>query len=108
MGHIMWVAAGRPCIEPFVPWYTEMERAYDGWGRFSTAEEAEMKHFSDAKEMRANYPDAKVWETVDKWDWLNEDYKGRIGRLLKERYAEQKRLFKAHNKRVEKLKASEK
>ncbi len=108
MGHIMWVAAGRPCIEPFVPWYTEMERAYEGWGRFSTAEEAEMKHFSDAKEMRANYPDAKVWETVDKWDWLNEDYKGRIGRLQKERDAEQKRLFKAHNKRVEKLKASEK
>ncbi|MBR7157330.1 MAG: C69 family dipeptidase [Bacteroidales bacterium] len=100
LGHIMWVAPGRPCVEPFTPWYTAMEKAPEGWGRFTTAKEAQEKHFSDSKEMRANYPQAKVWEVTERWEWLNEDYNARKDALKKRRNKEQKRIFKEHIKRI--------
>lgn len=100
LGHIMWVAPGRPCVEPFTPWYTAMEKAPEGWGRFETAKEAQEKHFSDAKGMREKYPQAKVWEVTERWEWLNEDYNTRKDALEKRRDKEQKRIFKEHMKRM--------
>ncbi len=103
IGHIMWVAPGKPCVEPFVPWYTGMNKAPEGWGRFSTPGEAEVKHFSDSKDMRANYPEAKIWEIVDKWDWLTENYGERRDSVGQQRKEMQKKIFREHRKRMKKL-----
>ena len=67
-GCVMWNAMGHPCSEVYVPWYAGTTAAPAGFGRFSTPQEAEQKHFTDAKDKRKNYPDHFYWKYVDGWD----------------------------------------
>lgn len=67
-GCVMWNAMGHPCSEVYVPWYAGITEAPAGMGRFKTAQEAEKKHFSDAKDKRKKYPDHFYWKYVDGWD----------------------------------------
>lgn len=74
VGSLVWTSGGHPCYELFVPWYVGMSESPKGFERFDTAEEAEAKHFSDAKDMRKNYPDAAAWKFVSFWEWVHKDY----------------------------------
>ncbi len=74
IGSLIWTTGGRPCYELFVPWYLGMSKSPKGFERFATAQEAEIKHFSDAKNMRDNYPEAAAWKFVSFWEWLLTDY----------------------------------
>lgn len=74
IGSVVWATGGRPCYELFVPWYLGMSKSPKGFQRFETAEEAEAKHFSDAKDMRINYPKAAAWKFVSFWEWITTDY----------------------------------
>ncbi len=93
IGAIVWTTGGRPCCEAFMPWYSGMTRSPEGFERFSTAEEAIEKHFSDATDMRKNYPDAAAWRFESFWEWLIEDYDGRIGGVKARKENFQDRLF---------------
>ena len=66
-GCVMWNAMGHPCSEVYVPWYAGMTEAPKGMGRFKTAQEAEQKHMSDAKNLRKRYPSHFYWKYVDGW-----------------------------------------
>lgn len=66
-GCVMWNAMGHPCSEVYVPWYAGMTEAPKGMGRFKTAQEAEQKHMSDAKNLRKRYPNHFYWKHVDGW-----------------------------------------
>jgi hypothetical protein len=55
-----------------------MSESPKGFERFASAEEAEAKHFSDAKNMRQNYPEAAAWKFVSFWEWIHQDYDKRI------------------------------
>ena len=67
VGCVMWNAMGHPCSEVYVPWYAGLTKTPRGTGRFATAQEAEQKHFSDAKNLRKNYPKHFYWKHVDGW-----------------------------------------
>jgi len=73
LGCVMWNAPGKPCSEVYVPWYAGITQAPAGLGRFSTVQEAEQKHLSDAKDKRKNYPDHFYWKYVDGWNVSNGD-----------------------------------
>ena len=66
-GCVMWNAMGHPCSEAYVPWYAGITKAPAGMGRFATAQEAEQKHMTDAKDKRKNYPNHFYWKYVDGW-----------------------------------------
>ena len=95
IGALVWTTGGRPCCEAFIPWYSGMTASPQGFTRFATPQEAFEKHFSDAKEMRLNYPDAAAWKFVTFWEWLIEDYDGRIGDVKKRKEKFQQKLFKS-------------
>ena len=78
VGSLVWTSGGHPCYELFVPWYIGMSESPKGFERFASADEAEAKHFSDAKNMRQNYPDAAAWKFVSFWEWIHQDYAKRI------------------------------
>ena len=67
VANIMWTSPGRPCSEVFVPWYIGMTQSPAHWTRFSSWQEAEQKHFTDAKDLQANYPQGAYWPHVDRW-----------------------------------------
>lgn len=94
IGSLVWTTGGRPCYELFVPWYVGMSESPKGFQRFATAEEAEAKHFTDAKNMQANYPKAAAWKFVDFWNWLVTDYNKYIGATKKATGKMQDQLFK--------------
>ena len=83
-GCVMWNAMGHPCCEVYVPWYAGITQAPEGMGRFKTAEEAEKKHMSDAKDKRKNYPDHFYWKYVDGWD-VNLDQSAAQREIFRER-----------------------
>ena len=83
-GCVMWNAMGHPCCEVYVPWYAGITQAPKGLGRFSTVEEAEKKHMSDAKDKRKNYPDHFYWKYVDGWS-VNLDQKEAQRDIFRER-----------------------
>ena len=85
-GCVMWNAMGHPCCQTFVPWYAGITEAPAGLGRFKTAQEAEKKHMSDAKDKRKNYPDHFYWKYVDGWD------------IMHDTSAEQREIFKERRK----------
>lgn len=94
IGSLVWTTGGRPCCEAFIPWYSGMTQSPEGFERFATAEEAMDKHFSDATEMRKNYPNAAAWKFESFWEWLIEDYDGRIAEVKARKEKFQKQLFK--------------
>lgn len=94
IGAMVWTTGGRPCCEAFIPWYSGMTRSPEGFERFATAEEAMARHFSDAEEMRKNYPDAAAWKFESFWEWVTEDYDGRIAGVKARKEKVQKQLFK--------------
>lgn len=109
IGCIMWVAAGRPCTEAFIPWYLGMSESPVGWHRFETPSEAYQKHLKDIKNLRLNYPNSNYWKCVDHWHAIAEDYAGNIGRWIdkrekfqgmvdKEQASFEKKLLKADSK----------
>ncbi len=67
-GCVMWNAPGHPCSQVYVPWYAGITEAPDGLGRYKSAREAEIKHMSNVKDKRKNYPDHFYWKCVDGWD----------------------------------------
>ncbi len=93
IGAVMWVCAGRPCVEAFVPWYSGMSKAPDGFGRFATAQEAIERHFSDATQMRENWPDAATWKFVQRWETLMLNYDAVADNMKKTTSAFQKDLY---------------
>lgn len=94
IGAMVWTTGGRPCCEAFIPWYSGMTVSPAGFQRFNTAEEAMEKHFSDAENMRTNYPNAAAWKFESFWEWLVEDYDGRIGKVKAQNKKFQDQLFK--------------
>lgn len=94
IGSLVWTTGGRPCCEVFVPWYSGMTESPEGFARFASPQEAMEKHFSDAKDMRLNYPDAAAWKFAELWEWLTEDYDSRIIEVKKRKEKFQQQLFK--------------
>ena len=94
IGSLVWTTGGRPCCEAFIPWYSGMTESPDGFTRFATAQQAVEKHFSDAENMRSNYPNATAWKFAEFWEWLIEDYDGRIGDVKERKDKFQHQLFK--------------
>lgn len=95
---IMWLCPGHPCIGTFVPWYIGMTESPDNFERFRTADEAERKHFKDSKKLRANYPDGAYWKFVDAYENVKNDYETSAKPILKQRAADQKKIFKEAQK----------
>ncbi len=93
IGSVVWTTGGRPCYELFIPWYAGVSAPPKGFNRFTTAAEAAEKHFSDAKDMRINYPKGAAWKFISFWEWLLEDYNGRIGATQKATGKMQRQLF---------------
>ena len=94
IGSLIWTTGGRPCYELFVPWYVGMSKSPEGFQRFATVEEAEAKHFSDAKNMRASYPEAAAWKFISFWEWLISDYNKYIGATKNATHKLQQEIFK--------------
>ncbi len=84
VGCIMWNAAGHPCVEPYFPWYLGMNKTVWGFARFKSAQEAEAVHFSDATNMRKNYPGGLYWKFVKRWERISADYAANIQNEKKE------------------------
>lgn len=93
IGALMWTTGAAPCAEVFIPWYSGMTRSPEGFQRYSTAEEAMEKHFSDATDMKENYPDAIAWKFVERWNWILEDYEDRIVEIQRANEKFQNKLF---------------
>ena len=105
VGSLIWTTGGRPCYELFVPWYAGMSKSPKGFERFATAAEAEEKHFSDAKDMRINYPKFAAWKFISFWEWLLTDYNKYIGVTKQNVGKMQEELFKNQSAFEESLKA---
>jgi len=101
-GCVMWNAMGHPCSEAYVPWYAGITEAPAGLGRFKTAQEAEKKHFSDAKDLRKNYPDHFYWEFVDGWS-VSGDPSVRQREIFKARKSFEKESVKDYNAFIRKF-----
>lgn len=78
VGCVMWTAAGHPCVEAYFPWYLGMNKTVYGFNRFKKVQEAEAVHFSDAKDLRANYPGGLYWKFVDRWNRIVKDYDNNV------------------------------
>lgn len=98
IGCIMWTAAGPPCIEAYVPWHLGMSQAPKGFARFANADEAEAKHFSDAKDLRKNYGSGIYWKFVDRWSRISKDYANLAPVQTKNKLKLQKEIFKIQRK----------
>lgn len=98
IGALMWTTGASPCAEVFIPWYSGMTQSPEGFQRFSTAEEAIEKHFSDAQNKRERYPEGAAWRFVDRWHWILEDYYGRIGEVQRTNSKFQRKIFSDHIK----------
>ena len=83
-GCVMWNAMGHPCSQVFVPWYAGITEAPAGLGRYKSPMEAELKHMSNTKDMRKNYPDHFYWKYVDGWN-VNADPSEKQREIFKER-----------------------
>ena len=105
VGSLIWTTGGRPCYELFVPWYVGMSKSPKGFERFTTAVEAEEKHFSDAKNMRINYPDCAAWRFFSFWEWLLTDYDKFFDPTKQSISKMQNELFKKQQAFEESLKA---
>ena len=101
-GCVMWNAMGHPCCQTFVPWYAGITEAPAGLGRFKTVQEAEKKHFSDAKDKRKNYPNHFYWKYVDGWD-VTHDPSAEQREILKERKEFEKASKKDYNAFIRKF-----
>lgn len=93
IGALMWTTGAAPCAEAYIPWYSGMTKSPDGFQRYATPQEAMERHFSDAKEMKKNYPEGVAWKFVDKWNWILEDYSDRIADVQRFNKEFQERLF---------------
>ncbi|MBO7641202.1 MAG: C69 family dipeptidase [Bacteroidales bacterium] len=83
-GCVMWNAMGHPCSQVFVPWYAGITQAPEGLGRYKSPMEAELKHMSNTKDKRKNYPDHFYWKYVDGWD-IEVDPSEKQREIMKER-----------------------
>jgi hypothetical protein len=83
-GCVMWLAMGHPCSQVFVPWYAGIQQAPEGMGRFKSPMEAEMKHMSNTKDKRKNYPNHFYWKYIDGWD-ISADPSEKQREIFKER-----------------------
>ena len=101
-GCVMWNAMGHPCCQTFVPWYAGITEAPAGLGRFKTAQEAEKKHMTDAKDKRKNYPDHFYWKYADGWD-ITHDTSAEQREIFKERRKFEKENPKDYNAFIRKF-----
>lgn len=87
-GCVAWTAMGHPNTYVYKPWYLGITKVPENFCRFDSAKTAEKKHFSDAKDMRVNYPEHFYWEYVDGWKNI----------LKKRTKGQQEKQFKAAEK----------
>lgn len=66
-GAIAWTAIYHPCASVYHPLTLAMKKSPKGFTRYSTAEEAEAKHFSETKGMEELWPDMKYWKYVKRF-----------------------------------------
>ena len=95
-GCVMWNAMGHPCCEVYVPWYAGITEAPAGMGRFKTAQEAEKKHMSDAKDLKKRYPDHFYWNFAEGWD-ITFDPSAKQREIFKARRSFEKESVKDYN-----------
>ena len=101
-GCVMWNAMGHPCSEAYVPWYAGITKTPEGLGRFKTPQEAEKKHFSDAKDKRKKYPNHFYWKYVDGWT-VDHDPAQEQREILRERKKFEKESVKDYNAFIRKF-----
>ena len=70
-GDIMWLSAGHPCVEPFIPFYLGMSDTPKCFKRYPAANKAEANHLSDKENLRASFPDCYSWEVADRHKYIN-------------------------------------
>lgn len=93
VGCLMWMCPGRPCAEAYLPVYLGATELPEDFGRFTTAAEAQEKHFSDVGDFRSNYPVSFYWHQADRWKYLYEDYANRIAERQAKRDAVQEKMY---------------
>jgi len=97
IGSVAWIAPANPCMQVFVPWYAGMNKAPSGYARYNEANEAIMKHFTDTKNFRENYPDKAFWKYFDFSESISKDYSNRIHQVKKRNVRFQNKLLKQQN-----------
>lgn len=102
-GCLMWMCPGRPCAEAYLPVYLGASGLPADFSRYTDASEAFDRHFTDAGDFRTNHPVSFYWSQADRWQYLSEDYAGRIAQRQKERDADQARINAAQARLDRKL-----
>lgn len=92
-GCIMWMAPGKPCMTPYIPWYLALKESPKYWHRYATWQEAEAKHYTHTFNKRETYPNGKYWSYVDFYQKYKGDYADNAQKLTKERDRVQNELF---------------
>lgn len=103
IGCVMWNCPSRPCAEVFVPWYLGLNQTPADWHRFSSAQHAQQKHFTDAQDKRLHYPDAACWYYVDRWSEIVSDYNLYSAERTQIMQKVQKRLFRMEEQMTHRL-----
>ena len=98
IGAMAWVAAGHPCVEAFLPWYSGMTQSPKGFCRYATAKEAIDKHFTDVKDKQKNYPDAMAWNFTDRWKAVTANYNALIAGIKQQNQKFQQKWFNNQTK----------
>lgn len=92
-GCIMWMAPGKPCMTPYVPWYLGLSESPKEWRRYDTWQEAEAKHFTHTFNKRISCPNEKYWEYVGFYQKYKSDYTANAEELTAKRNMRQQEIF---------------
>lgn len=102
-GCIMWMAPGKPCMTPYVPWYLGLTESPKFWRRYDTWQEAEAKHFTHTFHKRDSCPEEKYWGYVDFYQKYKSDYAANAQKLTASRDSLQQELFAAQKELDKKM-----
>ncbi|MBR3100735.1 MAG: C69 family dipeptidase [Muribaculaceae bacterium] len=103
VGCVMWVCAGRPCTEPYIPWYLGISRTPDCWRRYASAAQAVKDHFTAVEHKRDQWPHHIYWKGVDRWASYATDWHNGIAAVQQARDKRQAKACKAFAKMDKKL-----
>lgn len=73
IGCVCWMAIGHPDVEPYFPVYLGMTEMPRSLARYRSWRRAEMKHFSECREMRAKSAGHSWWKHLDRWEKIYKD-----------------------------------
>lgn len=104
VGCVMWVCAGRPCTEPYLPWYLGVTQTPECWRRYDNALTAVDNHFIDVEGKRQQWPGHIYWQSVDRWAAYATQWHSGIARVQQVRDKRQAQAFKAFARMDKKLK----